>query len=82
MQDCARDLKHEVGRVVLDVLHRALGRRSKLHTHLKIAGSLTWCLMCFPKKAITYFNPEVYEMYALRVSLLYTLICFSLEWTN
>lgn len=59
-----------------------LWKGSKLHAYLKIKESLTWCLMCFPKTAITYFNPEVYKVYALHVSVLYTLFCFSLDLTN
>lgn len=59
-----------------------LWKESKWHAYLKIKGSLPRCLMCFPKKAITYFNPEVCEVYALHVSLLYTLFCFSLDLTN
>lgn len=32
---------------------------SKWYTCLKRKGSLTWCVLCFPKKAMMYFNPEI-----------------------
>lgn len=95
MQRYTFGLKCGVGRGVRDVLHvsyvyvsymyvsyAGLWEGSKLLAYLKIKGSLTWCLVCFPKKAITCFNPEVCEIYALHVSVLCTLFCFRLDLTN